>query len=383
MFNRYMAGEDQTVGETTSRYELPALGIRPVLGGANGDKVKIGVKSSKRQFTCCHFPPMSMQKLVPILALAFLSAIAVAQISPGPLSRAHQELDGATHCTTCHKLGGGEPAFRCLDCHAEIASRLAARRGLHSSYGIRPGSSQECAKCHSDHNGPDFPIVKWDTKNFEHKQTGYPVGRKARRARMQEVPHSRPHSRQRARPDQGQGPQAHLPGRFRSLRHLPQGSARRAARQQLLAVPQFQRLEKRFRDIRSLEDPLSADRAACAGQIATRPALTISLATLACPSANATTATPRNGTCHRRRARRSRAFQTHSLSLAHPTSLQPLARGAQTVQLHVCSPGARPHWRGVDDGFFLDHGYQSVEKVRFVSGYAFRHTANAALGMRL
>jgi hypothetical protein len=173
MFNSYMAGEDQPVGETTSRYELPALGIRPVLGGANGDEVKIGVKSSKRQLTCCHFSPMSMQKLVPILALAFLSAIAVAQISPGPLSRAHQELDGATHCTTCHKLGGGEPAFRCLDCHSEIASRLAAHRGAHSSYGIRPGSSQECAKCHSDHNGLDFPIVKWDTKNFDHKRTGY------------------------------------------------------------------------------------------------------------------------------------------------------------------------------------------------------------------
>ncbi|MBZ5613216.1 MAG: hypothetical protein LAO23_04335 [Acidobacteriia bacterium] len=120
-----------------------------------------------------HFTPMSRQKLVLILAVAVLSATAVAQISPGPLSRAHQELDGATHCTTCHKLGGGEPAFRCLDCHAEIASRLAAHRGAHSSYGIRPGSSQECAKCHSDHNGLDFPIVKWDTKKFDHKQTGY------------------------------------------------------------------------------------------------------------------------------------------------------------------------------------------------------------------
>ena len=116
---------------------------------------------------------MSVRKLVLILAMALLSATAVAQISPGPLSRAHQELDGATHCATCHKLGGGEATFKCLECHTEIASGLAAHKGLHFSYGIRPGSSQECAKCHSDHNGLDFPIIKWDTKNFDHKQTGY------------------------------------------------------------------------------------------------------------------------------------------------------------------------------------------------------------------
>ena len=116
---------------------------------------------------------MSVRKLVLILALVVLSAAAAAQISPGPLSRAHKDLDGATHCTTCHKLGGGEATFKCLDCHTEIASRLAAHKGLHFSYGIRPGSSQECAKCHSEHNGLDFPIIKWDTKTFDHKQTGY------------------------------------------------------------------------------------------------------------------------------------------------------------------------------------------------------------------
>ena len=108
---------------------------------------------------------------IPIVVL-LLSAAAAAQISPGPLSRPHSDLDGATHCTTCHKLGG-EPVFKCLDCHTEIATGLSARRGLHFSYGIRPGSSQECAKCHSEHNGLDFRLVKWDTRTFDHKQTGY------------------------------------------------------------------------------------------------------------------------------------------------------------------------------------------------------------------
>ena len=111
---------------------------------------------------------------VAALALLFLATgFAAAQISPGPLSRPHQSLDSATQCTTCHKLGGGEPVFKCLDCHTEIAQRLASHRGLHASYGIKTGSSQECARCHSEHNGRDFALIKWDPKTFDHKQTGY------------------------------------------------------------------------------------------------------------------------------------------------------------------------------------------------------------------
>jgi hypothetical protein len=100
-------------------------------------------------------------------------AVADAQVSPGPLSRAHQSLDSATQCTTCHKFGGGEAALRCLDCHAEIATRLAAHRGLHASYNLKTGSSQECARCHSEHNGLDFPLVKWEPQKFDHRQAGY------------------------------------------------------------------------------------------------------------------------------------------------------------------------------------------------------------------
>jgi len=96
-------------------------------------------------------------------ALCFLALIlsAQAQISPGPLSRAHQTLEGSTHCASCHKFGG-QAALKCLECHTEIAARLNAHRGLHASYGLNPASSQECAKCHSEHNGEDFPLVKWD-----------------------------------------------------------------------------------------------------------------------------------------------------------------------------------------------------------------------------
>lgn len=108
-----------------------------------------------------------------LLGVWLTPAPAAAQISPGPLAHPHQSLNGTANCTTCHRLSAGEPTFKCLDCHTEIASRINAHRGLHSTYNIKPGSSQECARCHSDHNGESFPLIKWDTKTFDHKLTGY------------------------------------------------------------------------------------------------------------------------------------------------------------------------------------------------------------------
>jgi hypothetical protein len=105
-------------------------------------------------------------------SLWLLCFSAQAQISPGPLSKPHQSLNGSTNCTSCHKFGG-QAALKCLDCHTEIATRLNARKGLHATYNIPAGSSQECARCHSEHNGEDFPLIKWDIKTFDHKQTGY------------------------------------------------------------------------------------------------------------------------------------------------------------------------------------------------------------------
>jgi hypothetical protein len=99
-------------------------------------------------------------------------SLAAAQISPGPLSKPHASLDGATNCARCHSFGG-QATLKCLECHTEIASRLAAHKGLHATYKIAPGSSQECARCHSEHNGESFPLVKWDPRNLHHKDTGY------------------------------------------------------------------------------------------------------------------------------------------------------------------------------------------------------------------
>lgn len=106
-----------------------------------------------------------------------LSAVCAAQISPGPLARPHQSLNGTSNCTTCHALGR-QPTFKCLECHTEIASRISANKGLHATFKIVPGSSQQCASCHSDHNGEDFPLIKWELKSFNHSQTGFELNGK-------------------------------------------------------------------------------------------------------------------------------------------------------------------------------------------------------------
>lgn len=65
-----------------------------------------------------------------------------AQMSPGPLSKAHHDLAGPLQCGRCHVFGAGSPRFRCLDCHQEIAHRIAEKRGYHAAQ-VKAGSGQQ------------------------------------------------------------------------------------------------------------------------------------------------------------------------------------------------------------------------------------------------
>ncbi|ABF39477.1 cytochrome c family protein [Candidatus Koribacter versatilis Ellin345] len=105
--------------------------------------------------------------------LLLLPLAAKAQISPGPLSQAHQDLSSSASCTKCHSVSPSSPNFRCLDCHRDIAARLQQKRGYHPALvGSQPGSSS-CVKCHSEHNGANFALVKWDSKHFDHAKAGF------------------------------------------------------------------------------------------------------------------------------------------------------------------------------------------------------------------
>lgn len=94
-----------------------------------------------------------------------------AQISPGPLSRAHARLDGVTDCRQCH--GGGDEGLevKCVACHQEIDWLRAEGRGLHAREG-----NGECARCHPEHAGRDFDLVDWGKQGrdgFDHARAGW------------------------------------------------------------------------------------------------------------------------------------------------------------------------------------------------------------------
>jgi len=109
------------------------------------------------------------------LSMLYFGAAALGQISPGPLSKAHQSLTGTTQCASCHQFGTSTPTFKCLDCHKEVAQDLAANHGYHGRLGMKNPQGEDCVRCHLEHNGLDFSLLHWDPpKNrFDHRLTGY------------------------------------------------------------------------------------------------------------------------------------------------------------------------------------------------------------------
>lgn len=109
-----------------------------------------------------------------VLWLVLMAGVAAAQVSPGPLSRVHADLDGPTLCFRCHAKSGGRQAMevQCLSCHKEIAWMKRENRGTHARY------QDACVKCHPDHGGRDFALIAWPGKSpqkFDHREAGWPL----------------------------------------------------------------------------------------------------------------------------------------------------------------------------------------------------------------
>ena len=102
-------------------------------------------------------------------------------LSPGPLAKAHADLEGLTNCTQCHVKGGQVSGERCLDCHKELKDRVAKKQGFH---GRLAPAQLSCSQCHHEHQGRDFQLLDWPPggeKAFDHRKTGYPLeGKHAR-----------------------------------------------------------------------------------------------------------------------------------------------------------------------------------------------------------
>ena len=116
-----------------------------------------------------------------IVALLWCCTLTFGQISPGPLSQAHQGLEGVTKCSQCHGLGGGTLGFKCLECHVEIQRRVAARTGFHAKAYTASPNETDCTRCHVEHNGRKFPLTRLERKDFNHAtQTGFALEGKHR-----------------------------------------------------------------------------------------------------------------------------------------------------------------------------------------------------------
>ncbi len=105
-----------------------------------------------------------------VLLVAVCTPRAYAQLSPGKLTGAHADLEGLRNCTKCHDLGNKVTNAKCLDCHQEIQSLMDQGRGYHSSKEVR---RQDCARCHSEHHGRKFDMMRFDQEQFDHDLTGY------------------------------------------------------------------------------------------------------------------------------------------------------------------------------------------------------------------
>jgi hypothetical protein len=106
------------------------------------------------------------------LAVLALSRVLPAQeagllISPGKLSKAHAAYGNLDGCVKCHTSGTRIVDPKCLDCHEELARRIAAGRGFHKD------KKTGCSACHPDHQGSDFPLIDWKPKAFDHVASGY------------------------------------------------------------------------------------------------------------------------------------------------------------------------------------------------------------------
>ena len=106
-----------------------------------------------------------------ILVLLLLFSIAVyGQISPGDLTKHHAILEGLSNCTKCHNLGEQLTKEKCIGCHKEIKIRMDKNSGYHSSDEVK---NKDCWKCHSEHNGRNFEIIRFDKNKFDHSKTKF------------------------------------------------------------------------------------------------------------------------------------------------------------------------------------------------------------------
>ncbi len=90
-------------------------------------------------------------------------------LDPGPLSAAHADLAGVSHCLDCHGSASEVLDARCIACHAEIGERAQASLGWHGTF------REACRTCHAEHAGAEAALIDLDRKSFQHELARFPL----------------------------------------------------------------------------------------------------------------------------------------------------------------------------------------------------------------
>ncbi|MDK9699171.1 MAG: multiheme c-type cytochrome [bacterium] len=119
-----------------------------------------------------HLPQRSLLSAIVtiLLCCGLLYSVSYANlISPGPLTKSHRGLEGATNCGMCHQIAGEKAiaVANCLQCHTNIKKTIDQKSGYHGRL------TQKCESCHKEHIGVNGRLIRWDPKAFNHDETGY------------------------------------------------------------------------------------------------------------------------------------------------------------------------------------------------------------------
>jgi hypothetical protein len=93
-------------------------------------------------------------------------------IMPGKVIEGHAKYE--EQCKSCHvRFDRSGQSALCKDCHREVAKDVIGKTGYH---GLSPSAvGKVCSSCHTDHKGREAKIAAFDTKQFNHAHTDFPL----------------------------------------------------------------------------------------------------------------------------------------------------------------------------------------------------------------
>ena len=109
-----------------------------------------------------------------MVALTLIATNANAQVKtlimPGDVIEGHAEYEA--ECSSCHEaFDRSKQRALCLDCHEDVASDISNIAGFHGLF--EDARLDDCADCHTDHEGRDAVIIVLDRQLFNHEYTNF------------------------------------------------------------------------------------------------------------------------------------------------------------------------------------------------------------------